>query len=154
MSNLNIQENSDSSSNNTIIEAEKTEESPDNVALCPPIPGGQVCTIVHSLGMESASELILSTGTEASATPPQTSSRKYKYGSQVIHETDCTCPYCYIRKSTKKKMSFSVNAANMVRQNTNAKCSMSKPAVCSAEVTACLTPMVNLKVKAKKNQEE
>ena len=51
-------------------------------------------------------------------------------------------------------MSFSVNAANMVRQNTNAKCSMSRPAACSAGVAACPTPMVNLKVKAKKNQEE
>ena len=57
-------------------------------------------------------------------------------------------------KKYKEKMSFSVNAANMVRQNTNAKCSMSKPAACSAEVAACPTPMVNLKVKAKKNQEE
>ena len=51
-------------------------------------------------------------------------------------------------------MSFSINTVNMVRQNTNAKCSMSRLAACSAEVTACPTPMVNLKVKAKKNQEE
>ena len=28
------------------------------------------------------------------------------------------------------------------------------PAACSAEVAACPTPIVNLKVKAKKNQEE
>ena len=92
----NIQDsnNSENSSNNTVIEAEKSKNSqerqkfPDNVASCPPIPGGQVCKIVHSLGMESASELVSSTGTEASATPPQTSSRRYKYGSQVIHETD------------------------------------------------------------------
>ena len=128
LSNLKIEniqdsDNSENSSNNTVIEAEKNENSqerqkfPDNVASCPPIPGGQVCTIVHSLGMESASELVSSTGTEASATPPQTLSSKYKYGSQVIHEKDCTCPYCYIRKSSKKKMSFSFNTANMVRQN-------------------------------------
>ena len=104
--------------------------------------------------MESASELVSSTGTEASATPPQTSSRKYKYGSQVIHKEDCTCPYCYIQKSSKNKMSFSVNTANMVRQNTNAKCLMSRPAACSAKVATCPTPIVNLKVKAKKNQEE
>ena len=51
-------------------------------------------------------------------------------------------------------MSFFVNAANMVRQNTNAKCSMSRPAANSAGVATCPTPMVNLKVKAKKNQEE
>ena len=31
---------------------------------------------------------------------------------------------------------------------------MSRPAVCSAEVTACPTPMVNIKLKAKKNQED
>ena len=51
-------------------------------------------------------------------------------------------------------MYFSVNAANMVRQNRHKKCSMSRPAACSAEVTACPTPMVNLKLKAKKNQED
>ena len=67
---------------------------PDNAALCPPIPAGQVYNIVNPPGMEGASKLISSTGTEESATPPQTSSReqKYKYGSQVIHEEDCTCP--------------------------------------------------------------
>ena len=51
-------------------------------------------------------------------------------------------------------MSFFVNAANMVRQNRNTKCSMSRPAACSAEVAACPMPMVNIKLKAKKNQEE
>ena len=51
-------------------------------------------------------------------------------------------------------MSFSVNAVNMVRQNINTKCSMSRPAVCSAEVSACPMPMVNIKLKAKKNQED
>ena len=51
-------------------------------------------------------------------------------------------------------MLFSINTANIVRQNTNAKCSMSRPAACSAGVAACPTPMVNLKVKAKKNQKE
>ena len=94
LSNLNIQENSDSSSNNTIIEAEKTEEIPDNVASCPPIPGGQVYNIDHPQWMESALKLNSSTGTEESSTPPQTSSRnpKYEYRTQVIHEKDCTCP--------------------------------------------------------------
>merc|ERR1712120_46920 len=98
--------------------------------------------------MESASELISSTGTEASATPPQTLSSKYKYGSQVIHEKYCTCPYCYIRKSSKKKMSFTVSAENMVRQTTNAKCSMSRLAAKSAAVAGCPIPMVNIKIKA------
>ena len=51
-------------------------------------------------------------------------------------------------------MSFSINAVNMVRQNINTKCSLSSPAACSAEVAVCPTPIVNLKVKAKKNQEE
>ena len=104
--------------------------------------------------MESASELISSTGTEASATPPQTLSRKYKYGSQVIHEIDCKCPYCYIRKSSKKqKLSFSINAAQMVRTFRNTKCSSSRPAACSAEISAIPTLMVNLRMKAKKNQD-
>ena len=131
LSNLKIQENqdsdnSDSSSNNTVIEAEKTQEIPDNVASCPPIPGGQVYNINHPPGMESALKLNTSTGTENSTPPPSSSSKsKYEYGTQVIHEEDCTCPYCYIRKSSKKKMSFTVNTANMVRQTTNVKSSMS-----------------------------
>merc|ERR1712115_582563 len=116
LSNLKIEniQDSDNSENssNTVIEAEKKEKSPERQkfpeidASCPPILGGQVYNIVHSLGMESASELVSSTETEASATPPQTSSSKYKYGSQVIHKKDCTCPYSYIRKSSKQKMSF------------------------------------------------
>ena len=45
LSNLKIEDNqdsdnSDSSSNKTVIEAEKTEKVPDNVASCPSIPGG------------------------------------------------------------------------------------------------------------------
>ena len=72
---------SNSSSNNTIIEAEKTkkipekEKFPDNDASCPPIPGGQVYNIDHPSGMEGALKLNLSTGTEESSTPPQTSSK-------------------------------------------------------------------------------
>ena len=98
----------DSSLNKTVIEAEKTEKFPeaekekfpDNVASCPPIPGGQVYNIDHPLGMESTLKLNMSIGTEES-TPPQSLSRKskYEYGTQVIHEEDCTCPYCYVRKS-------------------------------------------------------
>ena len=156
-------DNSDNSSNKTVIEAEKTEKFPetekekfpDNVASCPPIPGGQVYNINNPPGMESALKLNTSTGTEES-TPPQSSSRKskYEYGTQVFQEKDCTCPYCYVRKSSKNEMSFIVNAANMVRQTTNAKCSMSRPAANSAGVAGCPTPMVNIKIKAKKNQEE
>ena len=103
--------------------------------------------------MESTIKLDSATGTEDTAIPPKTLSRKYKYRSQVIHKEDCTCPYCYIRKSSKKKMSFSINAAQMVRQNRNTKCSTSRPAACSAEISAIPTPMVNLKMKAMKNQE-
>ena len=79
------QHNSENSSNNTVIEAEKTEKSPeiqkfpDNAVSCPPIPGGHVYNIVHPPGMEGASKLISSTGTEESATPPQTLSREQKY---------------------------------------------------------------------------
>ena len=51
-------------------------------------------------------------------------------------------------------MYFIVNAANMVRQTMNAKCSMSRPAANSAAIAGCPTPMVNLKIKIKKNQEE
>ena len=65
-------DNSDSSSNNTVIEAEKTQE-------ILPIPGGQLYNINHPPGMESALKLNSSTGTEESSTPPQTLSRKQKY---------------------------------------------------------------------------
>ena len=50
-------------------------------------------------------------------------------------------------------MSFSINADQMVRQNRNTKCLMSRPAACSAEISAIPTSMVNLKMKAMKNQE-
>ena len=51
-------------------------------------------------------------------------------------------------------MHFMVNAANMVKQTRNTKCSMSRPAANSAAIQGCPTPMVNLKIKIKKNQEE
>ena len=104
--------------------------------------------------MESKTKLDSATGTEDSKNIPQTLSRKYKYGTQVIHEEDCTCPYCYVRNSSKKqKLSFSINAAQMVKTFRNTKCSSSRPAACSAEISAIPTPMVNLKMKAKKNQD-
>ena len=104
--------------------------------------------------MESTTKLDSATGTEVSKNHPQDLSRKYKYGTQVIHKEDCTCPYCYVRKSSKKKkMSFSINAAQMVKTYRNTKCSSSRPAACSAELSAIPTPMVNLKMKAKKNQD-
>ena len=118
---LNIQSVQDSnnseSSAETVIEAkkrelspekEKCEKFPESDASLSPIPGGQESSIVHSLGMVSKTKLDSATGTEDSKSFPQTLSRKYKYGTQVIHEEDCTCPYCYIRKSSKKqKLSFS-----------------------------------------------
>ena len=58
------------------------------------------------------------------------------------------------KKSNKKRMSFTVNAANMVRQTTNTKCSMSRPAANSAAIAGAPTLMVNLKLKTKINQEE
>ena len=104
--------------------------------------------------MESTTKLNTATGTEDTKNHPQDSSRKYKYGTQVIHKEDCTCPYCYVRKSSKKKkMSFSINAAQMVKTYRNTKCSSSRPAACSAELSAIPTPMINLKMKAKKNQD-
>ena len=51
-------------------------------------------------------------------------------------------------------MHFMVNAVNMVKQTRNTKCSMSRPAANSAAIAGCPTPMVNLKIKIKKNQEE
>ena len=41
----------------------------------------------------------------------------------------------------------------MVKTYRNTKCSSSRPAACSAELSAIPMPMVNLKMKAKKNQD-
>ena len=164
---LNIETNQDSdnseSSAETVIkqkkrelspEKEKCEKLPESDASLSPIPRGEESSIVHSLGMESKTKLDSATGTEDSKTSPQNSSRKYKYGTQVIHEENCDCPYCYVRNSSKKqKLSFSINAAQMVRTSRNTKCSSSRPAACSAEISAIPTPMVNLKMKAKKNHD-
>ena len=56
-------------------------------------------------------------------------------------------------KFKEKKFSFSINAAQMVKTFRNTKCSSSRPAACSAEISAIPTPMVNLKMKAKKNHD-
>ena len=68
-----------------------------------------------------------------------------------IHEEDCECPFCYVKNKKKKKLSFSIAAAQMTRSVRNTKCSSSRPAACSAEISAIPTPMVNLKMKANKN---
>merc|ERR1712240_754549 len=149
-------ENSDSSTN-TIIETKKVKLSEDkekqeNDASSSPIPGGEEFSIVHSPGMESKNKL--DTTKEEEKENPQTSSSHYKYGSQVIHEENCDCPYCYVRKSSKKqKMSFSINAASMMTTSRNTKCSSSRPAACSADISAIPTPMVNLKLKAHRHGE-
>merc|ERR1711873_208295 len=148
-------ENSDSSTN-TIIETEKVklseaEEDQENDASSSPIPGGEESSIVHSPGMVSKNKLDIAKETKEN---PQTSSSHYKYESQVIHEENCDCPYCYVRKSSKKqKMSFSINAASMITTSRNAKCSSSRPAACSADISAIPTPMVNLKMKAHRHGE-
>merc|ERR1712240_86570 len=135
-------------------EKEKREELPESDASLSPIPRGEESSIVHSLGMESKTKLDSATGTEDGKTSPQESSRKYKYGTQVIHEENCECPYCYIRNSSKRqKLLFSINAAQMVKTFRNTKCSSSRPTACSAEISAIPTPMVNLKMKAKKNHD-
>merc|ERR1712240_248687 len=80
-------ENSDSSTN-TVIEAKKVKLSQDkekqkNDASSSPIPGGEEFSIVHSPGMESKNKL--GPTKEEEKENPQSSSRSYKYGSQVIH---------------------------------------------------------------------
>merc|ERR1712240_125592 len=127
---------------------------PESNASLSPIPGGEESSIVHSPGMESKNELDSTTGTEEREKSPQTLSGSYRYGSQVIHEENYDCPYCYVRNSTKKqKFSFAINAAQMVRTSRNTKCSSSRPAACPAEISAIPTPIVNLKMKAKKNND-
>merc|ERR1711873_111624 len=93
-------------------EKEKCEKLPESNTSLSPILRGEESSIVHSLGMESKTELDSAKGTENRKTSPQTSSRKYKYETQVIHEENCDCPYCYVRNSSKKqKFLFSINAA-------------------------------------------
>merc|ERR1711867_333046 len=60
-------------------------------------------------------------------------------------------PIAIYKKSNRKKLYFSVNAANLVKQSTNTKCSMSRPAA-NAAISGMSMPMVNLKIKVKNNQ--
>ena len=76
--------------------------------------------------------------------------RQEGYSSNVIHEHDSSCPHCFLRKSNTKKLYFSVNTANMIRQSNNTKYLMSKPAANSANMSGCLMPMMNLRVKIQK----
>ena len=46
-----------------------------------------------------------------------------------------------------------MNAANMIKQSNNTKCSMSRPAANSANMSGCPTPMVNLRVNIEKNND-
>merc|ERR1712240_219460 len=85
------------------LEKEKCEKLPESDASLSPIPRGEESSIVHSLGMESKTEFDSATGTEDRKTFPQNLSRKYKYWTQVIHEKNCDCLYCYVRKSSKKE---------------------------------------------------
>ena len=139
LSELNIKDTSgedNNSSNETIIHNIKQEEDdPATTVLCPSILGGQVYTANHPSGMVRSTLLgpTKKSMPEPSSTASTTSSsssttRQEGYSSNVIHESDCGCPYCFVRKSNKKKLYFSVNAANMIKQSNNTKCSMSRPA--------------------------
>ena len=71
----------------------------------------------------------------------------------VFHEDDCNCPYYFVKKSNKKKIQFSVNAANLVKLSNNGRSSMSKPVANAANMSGCPTPMVNLRVKIKREND-
>ena len=93
-------DNSDSSTD-TVIETKKEKLSPEKEkrktdASLSPIPGGEEFSIVHSPGMESKNELDSTKEKEKRKPYPHTSSGRYRYGSQVIHEENCDCPYCYV----------------------------------------------------------
>ena len=136
----------------TSPEKENCEKLPNYDAPLSPIPRGEESHIVHSLGMAGKTELESSKGTEDSKSSTENPSNKYIYGTPVIHEEDCEYPFCYIKNRKKKKLSFSINAAQITRTVRNTKCSSSRPAACSAEITAIPTPMVNLKMKASRNR--
>ena len=91
---LNIETNQDSDNSETSAETvikhkkkeispeiEKCEKLPESNASLSPILRGEESSIVHSLGMVSKTKLDSATGTEDSKSFPQTSSRKYKYGT-------------------------------------------------------------------------
>merc|ERR1711989_1214 len=50
-------------------------------------------------------------------------------------------------------MTFSLSAASIMKIPRNTKCSPSRPAACSADISVIPTPMVNLKMKAHRNSE-
>merc|ERR1712115_234311 len=102
------EENSDSSTN-TVIEKVKHSEDEETVktdAASTPIPGELEYSIVHSPGMESKNQL--DTAITKKNENRISSSRIYDYGSQIVHEEECDCPYCYVRRSSKKRMTFSL----------------------------------------------
>merc|ERR1712120_18596 len=147
------EENSDSSTN-TVLEKVKHSEDEEKVktdAASTPIPGESEYSIVHSPGMESKNQL--DTAKTKKNENRISSSRIYDYGSQIVHEEECDCPYCYVRRSSKKRMTFSLNAASMMKIPRNTKCSPSRPTACLADISAIPTPMINLKMKAHKDGE-
>ena len=130
---------------------EKKEDDPVAAAKCPPILGGQVSSQSCPSGM--ARNMILGsmkTTAARSSTPPASPTAAATTTSTpanpvLVHEENCSCPYCYVRIRSKKKLQFSTNAAS-IKTPTNGKNSVSRP-VASAVVPGSPTPMINLRVK-------
>ena len=86
---------------------EKKEEDPVAAAKCTPILGGQVSTQSRPSGMARNMTLGLttttSTGSTTTSTPPSTRSTSTPMNPKIVHEENCSCPYCYVRSRNKQR---------------------------------------------------
>ena len=126
LANLTLEDSGENSSE------EKTDDDPVAADKCSPILGGQVYSQSLPSGMarhmtSGSTNNTTSMTTSSSATLSSTSSTITSTPvTSIIHETNCSCPYCYVRNRNKQKYKFSAKAAS-VRTTTNGKNLVSLP---------------------------
>ena len=128
---------------------EKKEDDPVAAAKCPPIQGGQVSSESRPSAMARNMTLGLTTttsiGSTTTSTPPSTRSTSTPMNPQIVHEENCSSPYCYVRSRNKQRLKFSASAAS-IRTTKNGKNSVSMP-IESADLPGSPTPLINQRVK-------
>ena len=88
LANLTIEDSNEDSS------IKKTEDDPVAAAKCPPILGGQVSSQSRPSGMARHMK-VGSTNKTSSTTTTSSSTTTSTPATKIIHEADCSCPYCY-----------------------------------------------------------
>ena len=95
--------------------------------------------------MTLGSTTTTSAGSITTLTPTSSRTTSTPINPQIIHEENCSCPYCYVRSRNKRRLQFSASAAS-IRTPTNGKNSVSMP-IASADLPGSPTPLINLRVK-------